>query len=65
MENFGYTKVGRLLQKLEVDNETGLTNAQMFLTNRDLMPVEEARRKWGGWNFVGESRLHNTPDVRS
>ncbi len=54
MGNFEDSTAGRLLQKLEVNNEAGLTNAQMFLTNHDLKPVEEARRKWGGWNFVGE-----------
>jgi hypothetical protein len=49
------SKVVRLLRMLELDSEPGLTNAQMFLTNHDLKPVEEARRKWGSWSFVGVS----------
>jgi NCS1 family nucleobase:cation symporter-1 len=53
MGKFGDSKAARLLRKLEVDSEPGLTNAQLFLTNNDLKPVEEARRKWGNWNFVG------------
>ncbi|OCT47949.1 Uracil permease [Cladophialophora carrionii] len=52
MGRFGDSKAAGLLRKLEVDSEPGLTNAQLFLTNHDLKPVEEARRKWGNWNFV-------------
>ena len=55
MKKLGESKAARLLRKLEVDAEPGLTNAHMFLTNHDLKPVEEARRTWGTWNFVGES----------
>src|SRR5690348_605970 len=55
MGRFGDSKAARLLRKLEVDSEPGLTNAQMFLTNHDLKPVEQERRKWGNWNFVGGS----------
>ncbi|KAI5853717.1 permease for cytosine/purines, uracil, thiamine, allantoin-domain-containing protein [Tricharina praecox] len=43
----------RFLKKLETDNEPGLTDAQLMLTNYDLKPVEPARRQWGPWNFVG------------
>ncbi|KAL1837977.1 hypothetical protein VTJ49DRAFT_3166 [Mycothermus thermophilus] len=51
----GKTKgaLGRLADKLAVESEPGLTNAQLMLTNHDLKPVEPARRQWGPWNFVG------------
>lgn len=39
--------------KLAVDNEPGLSTAQLMLTNHDLKPVEPERRQWGSWNFVG------------
>ncbi|KAI0197611.1 permease for cytosine/purines, uracil, thiamine, allantoin-domain-containing protein [Astrocystis sublimbata] len=39
--------------KVAVDNEEGLSTAQLMLTNNDLKPVEPARRQWGPWNFVG------------
>ncbi|KAL2760134.1 hypothetical protein ACRALDRAFT_1046582 [Sodiomyces alcalophilus JCM 7366] len=40
--------------KLAVDEaEPGLTSSQLMLTNKDLKPVEKARRVWGPWNFVG------------
>lgn len=39
--------------RLAVENEPGLTNTQLMLTNHDLKPVEPARRQWGPWNFVG------------
>ncbi|KAI5811348.1 permease for cytosine/purines, uracil, thiamine, allantoin-domain-containing protein [Peziza echinospora] len=47
------TKFAAFLKKLETDNEPGLSNAQLMLTNHDLKPVEPARRTWGPWNFVG------------
>lgn len=53
MSRFSDSKAAHLLERLETDHEPGLSNAQMFLTNHDLKPVEEARRKWGPWNFVG------------
>ncbi|KAK3307125.1 permease for cytosine/purines, uracil, thiamine, allantoin-domain-containing protein [Chaetomium strumarium] len=43
----------RVADKLAVEAEPGLTNAQLMLTNHDLKPVEPARRQWGAWNFVG------------
>ncbi|KAL2257560.1 hypothetical protein VTK26DRAFT_9476 [Humicola hyalothermophila] len=43
----------RLVGKVAVENEPGLTDAQLMLTNHDLKPVEAGRRKWGPWNFVG------------
>ena len=46
---------GRLLSKLKVDSEPGLTNAQLFLTNHDLKPVEVTRQTWGNWSFVGRN----------
>lgn len=38
MEKLNESKVGRFLKKLEVENEDGLTNAQLMLTNHDLKP---------------------------
>lgn len=46
-------KTSRLLDKLAVESEPGLTNAQLMLVNNDLKPVEAERRQWGAWNFVG------------
>ncbi|KAK4155835.1 permease for cytosine/purines, uracil, thiamine, allantoin-domain-containing protein [Chaetomidium leptoderma] len=43
----------RLVDKLAVESEPGLTSAQLMLTNHDLKPVEPERRQWGPWNFVG------------
>lgn len=59
MSKFSDSKAARLLERLETEHEPGLSNAQMFLTNHDLKPVEEARRKWGAWNFVGTISLFN------
>lgn len=47
------SKLNSLADKLAVDNEEGLTNAQLMLINHDLKPVEAERRQWGPWNFVG------------
>ncbi|KAI2620854.1 permease for cytosine/purines, uracil, thiamine, allantoin-domain-containing protein [Xylaria nigripes] len=41
------------LNKVTVENEDGLSTAQLMLTNHDLKPVEPARRQWGPWNYVG------------
>lgn len=38
MEKINDSAAGRFLKKLEVDNEDGLTNAQLMLTNNDLKP---------------------------
>ena len=38
MEKINHSAAGRFLKKLEVDNEEGLTNAQLMLTNHDLKP---------------------------
>ena len=38
MEKISNSKVGRFAKKLEVENEDGLTNAQLMLTNHDLKP---------------------------
>ena len=46
-------RVRRLVDKIAVPSEPGLTNAQLMLTNHDLKPVEPERRQWGFWNFVG------------
>lgn len=34
-----------LIYRLEVPNPQGLDNKQLFLTNHDLEPVEEGRRR--------------------
>lgn len=53
MEKVKSTKAAYFLGKLAVENEPGLTNAQLMLHNHDLKPVEPERRQWGPWNFVG------------
>ena len=53
MEKISQSKVGRLVDKLHVESEPGLTTTQLMLTNHDLKPVEPERRQWGAWNFVG------------
>ncbi|MCJ1339221.1 hypothetical protein MMC09_004510 [Bachmanniomyces sp. S44760] len=53
MEKIKRSKVARVVDKLAVESEPGLTNAQLMLTNYDLKPVEPERRQWGPWNFVG------------
>ncbi|KAF2809229.1 uracil permease-like protein [Mytilinidion resinicola] len=52
MEKVRTSKVGHFLNKIAVENESGLTNAQLMLFNHDLKPVEPERRQWGAWNFV-------------
>ena len=46
------SKVWAFFDKIAVDSEPGLTNAQLMLTNHDLKPVEPARRQWRSRNFV-------------
>ncbi|KAI4211118.1 MAG: hypothetical protein LQ351_006126 [Letrouitia transgressa] len=53
MDRLKRSKVRYYADKLAVDAEPGLTNAQLMLTNHDLKPVEPERRQWGPWNFVG------------
>jgi NCS1 family nucleobase:cation symporter-1 len=53
MERVKDTRFAHLLEKIAVDSEPGLTNAQLMLNNHDLKPVEAERRQWGAWNFVG------------
>ncbi|KAI9812869.1 MAG: hypothetical protein M1827_004387 [Pycnora praestabilis] len=54
MEKVRSSKLAHVAEKLAVsNNEPGLTNAQLMLTNYDLKPVEPERRQWGPWNFVG------------
>jgi len=53
MEKLRKSKVGHWSNKLAVESEPGLTNAQLMLFNHDLKPVEPKRREWGPWNFVG------------
>ena len=38
METIKRTKVARVVDKLAVESEPGLTNAQLMLTNHDLKP---------------------------
>ncbi|KAH8811860.1 permease for cytosine/purines, uracil, thiamine, allantoin-domain-containing protein [Xylogone sp. PMI_703] len=53
MEKVKSHRFARFVDKLAVESEPGLTNAQLMLHNHDLKPVEPARRQWGAWNFVG------------
>lgn len=53
MEKVKSSRVAHYANKLAVENEPGLTNTQLLLTNYDLKPVEPERRQWGAWNFVG------------
>ncbi|KAF8330117.1 permease for cytosine/purines, uracil, thiamine, allantoin-domain-containing protein [Amanita rubescens] len=40
------------LEKLEVSRAPGLTFAQQFLSNEDLVPVPPEKRRWAGKNFI-------------
>ncbi|KAF7712181.1 Cytosine/purines, uracil, thiamine, allantoin permease family protein [Penicillium ucsense] len=40
------------LKKAEVTQESGLSNAQMMLTNEDLRPVDPERRQWSWLNYI-------------
>ncbi|PVH89388.1 hypothetical protein DL98DRAFT_508478 [Cadophora sp. DSE1049] len=53
MEKVRGTKVAYWVDRVAVESEPGLTNAQLMLHNHDLKPVEAERRQWGPWNFVG------------
>ncbi|KAG4426511.1 hypothetical protein IFR04_000393 [Cadophora malorum] len=53
MEKVRGTKVAYWADRVAVESEPGLTNAQLMLHNHDLKPVEAERRQWGPWNFVG------------
>ncbi|QSZ33277.1 hypothetical protein DSL72_002865 [Monilinia vaccinii-corymbosi] len=53
MEKVRNTKIAYWSDRLAVESEPGLTNAQLMLNNHDLKPVEAERRQWGPWNFVG------------
>ncbi|KAI9844677.1 MAG: hypothetical protein M1837_005419 [Sclerophora amabilis] len=53
MEKVKSSKFAHFVDKLAVDSEPGLTDAQLMLANFDLKPVEPERRQWGPWNFVG------------
>ncbi|KAI1186294.1 permease for cytosine/purines, uracil, thiamine, allantoin-domain-containing protein [Nemania serpens] len=53
MQRLHTSRARSWINKLAVDNEEGLSTAQLMLTNHDLKPVEPARRQWGPWNFVG------------
>ena len=52
MEKVRDSKAARWADRLRVNAEPGLTNAQLMLTNDDLKPVEPARRQWRSRNFV-------------
>jgi NCS1 family nucleobase:cation symporter-1 len=49
METVKSTKLAHWVDKLAVESEPGLTNAQLMLNNHDLKPVEPERRLWGAW----------------
>lgn len=53
MEKASTSKARHFLDRIAVEAEPGLTNAQLMLTNHDLKPVEPGRRQWGAWNYVG------------
>ncbi|KAK7529560.1 uracil permease [Phyllosticta citribraziliensis] len=53
MEKVKSSKLAYYLDKLAVESEPGLTSTQLLLTNYDLKPVEQERRQWRSWNFVG------------
>ncbi|CAG8980041.1 hypothetical protein HYALB_00009250 [Hymenoscyphus albidus] len=53
MEKVKGNRLAYYFDKLAVESEPGLTNAQLMLNNHDLKPVEPARRQWSSWNFVG------------
>ncbi|KAI0840741.1 permease for cytosine/purines, uracil, thiamine, allantoin-domain-containing protein [Hypoxylon sp. FL0890] len=53
MERLHDSKLSAWVDRVAVDNEEGLTTAQLMLTNNDLKPVEPERRQWGAWNYVG------------
>lgn len=46
------SKLKWILDKAAVENEPGLSNAQMMLTNNDLRPVDPERRQWRWINFI-------------
>ena len=52
MEKYNSSKASRFFDKIAVESEPGLTNAQLMLANHDLKPVEPERRQWRGRNFV-------------
>ncbi|KAI0970101.1 permease for cytosine/purines, uracil, thiamine, allantoin-domain-containing protein [Xylaria arbuscula] len=53
MQRLQTSRARSWIEKVTVENEEGLSTAQLMLTNNDLKPVEPARRQWGPWNFVG------------
>lgn len=53
MEKLEKSRLAYFANKIAVESEPGLTNAQSMLHNFDLKPVEPERRQWGAWNFVG------------
>ena len=52
MDKVRNSKLARFVDKLAVESEPGLTNAQLMLANEDLKPVEPERRQWRSRNFV-------------
>ncbi|KAF5368886.1 hypothetical protein D9758_003106 [Tetrapyrgos nigripes] len=44
--------MNRLIQKIEVEHEPGLSYSEMFLSNEDLKPVPKERQLWSHRNFV-------------
>ena len=44
-----------VLKRLEAEHPEGLTNSEMFLASRDLLPVPKAEKTWGYMSFVSAS----------
>ncbi|KAK7951433.1 uncharacterized protein PG986_007161 [Apiospora aurea] len=59
MQTLHPTRLARWADKLAVDNEDGLSTAQLMASHRAFFVlehtqcVEPERRQWGAWNFVG------------
>jgi len=45
-------KARALLKKLETEHPDGLTNTEMFLTSKDLLPTHPSEKTWGYSSFV-------------
>jgi NCS1 family nucleobase:cation symporter-1 len=50
-------KASTFMRKLETPHPEGLSNAQLFLTNEDLLPVRKEHKTWNHWNFVSPASM--------
>jgi len=41
-----------IIKKLETEHPEGLSNAELFLTSKDLLPTNPAEKTWGYSSFV-------------